>query len=79
MAKYGYSRVEYKAYGNAVMVHVPGKKMNRASSGIHNNRLVNNWLLPPPVPIPAFVVEKQFIITLIDGRVDNHTFRSLCL
>jgi len=58
-----------------VMVRVLGKNMNRASNGVYN-RLVNNWLIPSPVPIPTFVVEKQFIITLIIGHVDNHTFRS---
>ena len=72
MGKYSYSRVEYKAYILA-MVRVLGKKHKQSVQ----NRLANNWLIPSPVPIPTSVVEKQFIITLIIGHVDNHTFRSL--
>jgi hypothetical protein len=71
MGKYSYSRVEYKAYWQW---SVSWAKIHKQSV---QNRLVNNWLIPFPVPIPTSVVEKQFIITLIIGHVDNHTFRSL--
>ncbi len=63
-----------------VMVRVLGKKKKEQSverSMVSNNNLVNNRLIPSPVPIPTFVVEKQFIFTLIIGYVDNHTFHSL--
>ena len=74
-----YGEVQLQLGGILVVVRVLGKNMNRASNGVYYNRLVNNWLLPSPVPIPAFVVEKQFIITLIIRHVDYHTFRGLCL
>ena len=54
------------------MSTVLGKKYEQSI-----NHLVSTWLIPSPVPIPTFVVEKQFIITLIIGNVDDHTFRSL--
>ena len=55
-----------------LMVHVLSKKREqRVQLEWHNNELI-----PSPVPIPTFVVKKQFIIALTIGHIDNHTFRS---